>query len=1043
VASDPNYNFLQSLKNTTDDEFLSNSPYDTSIFDTIYVNPLEFSAHPISCSSLKIMSFNIQSLSAKFADFVELLSILDSKNALPDIICLQEIWQIMPYMNFQLNGYHPLCYKSRTHAQGGGVGIYVKSNLTYKLLPECSVFVERIYESIFIEVALQNKSCFTIGSVYRPGATHPTLTPLALFNEFSDLFSNLLDNLNSRNNLIITGDFNIDVLQYAQNSRASDFIDLLFSFGLLQVVTKPTRCYENSATLIDHFITNMKLPVYDIKILTSRVSDHFPVLFSISANMNHKNQQKTVTKRNFSKNNVDKFKNALKNISWKDVEDANGAQASYNLFSDIFLNFYDLYFPLKTIKFNKKFHKIEPWFSAGLLVSRATKLKLSNFCSKNPSRDNIKRYHDFRNLYNRITRIAKKNYYDEQFQKNTRNLKKTWELIFSAMNCDNSKLPLTQLFSNGITYTNPADIANELNKFFVSAPLKIVEKIPPADPPVSVLRTEKTFNFTDSPITLTEISDTVSQLLSKKSEDMYGLSMNFIKSVLSCITLPLFYIFTKSLESGIVPSQLKIARVVPIFKSGDPTLPTNYRPISLLPNFSKILEKIVANRLTFHMESNNLFSKTQFGFRKAHSTVHPLIQFLNHLSKANNKKLYTIAIFCDLQKAFDTVDHQILLRKLSNLGVTNVSLKWFENYLSNRKQFVTLNNHNSSLLDILIGVPQGSILGPLLFLIYINDLSQCTDLDDFLFADDTTLLKSHENLVTLANLVNFEFQKVVLFFRSHKLALHPEKTKFMIFSSHRNILEPQIFTNFNDPGSDNNLNPILPMQCLNSSDQPFIKFLGVYLDPQLNFKKHISILNSKLSKSLYFLRKTKKFLNQRSLKFIYYATMHSNLIYAIQAYSCTSQSNLLSLFKKQKAAIRIIANSSYNAHTEPLFKQLNVLPFPQLCEFFKLQFMHHFTQGFLPEIFNETWITNRIVHDGQSEIELRNEDDFHIPFARTNLISIQPLIAFPKMWDSFPEGRIKFIRNKLEFNKELKEHFLNNLNSIIVCNRLFCPSCIS
>jgi len=174
---------------------------------------------------------------------------------------------------------------------------------------------------------------------------------------------------------------------------------------------------------------------------------------------------------------------------------------------------------------------------------------------------------------------------------------------------------------------------------------------------------------------------------------------------------------------------------------------------------------------------------------------------------------------------------------------------------------------------------------------------------------------------------------------------------------------------------------------------------------------------------------------------MYYATFHSNLIYAIQIYSCTNKSNLLPLVKKQKAAVRIVNNSKYNDHSEPIFKSLRILPLPLLCDFFKLQFMQRFLQGFLPQSFNNTWTTNRIRHDNQPEIELRNDDDIFIPYARTNLISNQPLVSFPRLWETFPAGEIKFLRNKLEFNEKLKEYFLSTLNSTIVCTRLFCPTC--
>jgi hypothetical protein len=210
---------------------------------------------------------------------------------------------------------------------------------------------------------------------------------------------------------------------------------------------------------------------------------------------------------------------------------------------------------------------------------------------------------------------------------------------------------------------------------------------------------------------------------------------------------------------------MKIAKVVPLFKNGDPLSMDNYRPISLLSSFSKILEKIVANRLCKYLETNNLLSDSQFGFRSGHSTIHPMTHFANHVSKALNEKEHTIAIFCDLRKAFDSCNHQILLSKLSRLGIRGEPLAWFANYLSERSQFVCVNGVDSSLLTILMGVAQGSILGPILFLLYINDLPLCTKLLALLFADDTTLLASGPNLPDLIQLVNDELFKIATYFR--------------------------------------------------------------------------------------------------------------------------------------------------------------------------------------------------------------------------------------------------------------------------------------
>jgi hypothetical protein len=219
---------------------------------------------------------------------------------------------------------------------------------------------------------------------------------------------------------------------------------------------------------------------------------------------------------------------------------------------------------------------------------------------------------------------------------------------------------------------------------------------------------------------------------------------------------------------------MKISKVVPIFKSGDATNVDNYRPIALLCTFSKLLEKIVYNRLSIHIGNNNLLNTQQFGFRNNHSTLHPMLLFMNHVTVALEKKQHTVAIFCDLRKAFDCCSHEILLRKLKKLGICDISMNWFKSYLSDRTQFVSIHSENSSSRSINIGVPQGSILGPLLFLIYINDLPLCSLFVTLLFADDTTLLLSHCDINVLQIMVNEEFRKICNYFRHNKLSLHPD-----------------------------------------------------------------------------------------------------------------------------------------------------------------------------------------------------------------------------------------------------------------------------
>ena len=451
-------------------------------------------------------------------------------------------------------------------------------------------------------------------------------------------------------------------------------------------------------------------------------------------------------------------------------------------------------------------------------------------------------------------------------------------------------------------------------------------------------------------------------------------------------------------------------------------------------------------RLSNFLNSNNIISTSQFSFRPKHSTIHPMIHFSNFLTKSFNEKKHAVAIFCDIRKAFDTVDHEILFSKMYKYGIRGLELAWFKNYFVDRYQFVSINGECSGLLEILIGVPQGSVLGPLLFLLYINDLPEHTTLLPFLFADDTTLLDADVCLDTLFTRVNQQFKNVTDYFRKNKLALHPSKTRFVFFSTNRNAhklaYDYQLLINNN-----NNIDPQNPdlihtiSRVTGSSEDPSIKFLGLHIDPSFNFKHHVSTIRNKISTSLYFMRTARNTLNQSALTSIYFSLVHSYLIYAIQVWSICDQTSVNSLFKLQKKAIRIIHNLPYNAHTESYFKKSKILPLPSLIEFFKLQFMQNFSQGTLPISFNGVWCTNSERIENRQPYILRNHEELYIPPARLASTKKHPYHTFPLAWANFDNHAIKIQREKNIFNPMLKSFFLSKLSDNYKCDRLLCPSC--
>lgn len=388
-------------------------------------------------------------------------------------------------------------------------------------------------------------------------------------------------------------------------------------------------------------------------------------------------------------------------------------------------------------------------------------------------------------------RSAKKEYFCNQFKPHKKDLKSTWKIINFALNNNPAKTRIPEIRAQDDTTQDPVQIAEYLNDYFVGVGPTLAGAIPPSRKNFhSFLKNPNPKFIFFAPVQETEIINIVNNLLLKKSPGYDGITNSILKHVILEIAIPLTHIFNLSLINGVVPSHMKKAKVIPIYKKKGET---RDRPISLLTTFSKILGKIIYTRTIKFLTKCDFWLPIRFSQKHA---THAMLIFINKVAKAIDDYSHAIGIFLDFSKAFDTINHEILLYKLSHYGVRGKALEWFRNYLQDRTKYVSVNNCESTVRHITCGVPQGSLLGPLLFILYINDLKSASAiLSLILFADETNIFLSHCNPQRLLDTVNSELILIYEWIQANKLSLNINKTNYMLFSNIIDSLPGEVFIN--------------------------------------------------------------------------------------------------------------------------------------------------------------------------------------------------------------------------------------------------------
>ena len=529
-------------------------------------------------------------------------------------------------------------------------------------------------------------------------------------------------------------------------------------------------------------------------------------------------------------------------------------------------------------------------------------------------------------------------------------------MLLNVINDDNCTFHI-----NGNDVNDKQIISDEFNDYFVKIGPNLASNIDNTSNPIEYVN--DILNSISIPtITESEVTDILLSL-NNSSAGYDEIPAHILKQNTILYIKPLTHLINSSINKGIFPDELKIAKVIPIFKSGNKELIENYRPISILSVFTKVFEKVMYKHLINFVDKNNILYKYQFGFRRQHSTNHAVITLVEKITNALDKGKIVVGCFLDLKKAFDTVNHRILISKLRKYGIRGHILQWFESYLKNRKQFVQIKNFKSQIKSPTCGVPQGSILGPLLFILYINDLANVSDvLFPILFADDTSVYIEADKESDLIKTLNEELAKLNIWLNANKLTINIAKSHYMVFHRGRrksNICSPIL----------NNVS-LERVQCT--------KFLGIIIDDGLKWTNHISYIKNKIAKGFGIILRTRKFFNKKTLLNLYHAFIFPYLIYCVEIWGNAANIYLDPLIKLQKKIIRVITFSQYLAHTNDLFVQLQILPFKKLViHRIGLQMFKN-NLGYIPKAVKSFFTTNSDIH----KYNTRNRDKMRSAYGK-------------------------------------------------------------
>ena len=833
--------------------------------------------------------------------------------------------------------------------------------------------------------------------------------PCSALSEFFDHFEKLIKAIDNENKeMYILGDLNCDLLRPDKdyNIPTKKIKSLYELYQLSQLIDEATRVTMTTTSLIDHMVTNIPEKLSDSGVIHTGISDH-SLIFAIRKISVIKKQENIVEMRKMKNFNEENFVAELLKQHWEQVyffaEDPNDM---WEIWKKIFVEVLDKHAPLQCKKIRSK--KV-PWITSDIkkLINTRDKLKRKSI-STNLENDWFD-YKTSRNKVNIELRNAKKEYYSSKIAGQKFNPKKAWKSINNLLGRQNKPTVVNEINLGEKNFTTPKDIAEGFNDYFSNIGPDLASKIDTSNYNFETYTKTAESEFAAfQPVTVSHVCRLLHGLSSNKATGIDKISCKIIKIAAPAISDSLTFIFNQAITLSSFPNEWKMARVIPLYKNGQRNIPGNYRPISVLPAISKIMERIMYDQLYNYLTKFELLSDSQFGFRKSHSTATALLDCTNDWYMNLDRKMFNLVVLIDLKKAFDTVDHQILLRKIELYGIKGEALTLLKSYLTNRNQKCQIKNSFSTERLIKCGVPQVSILGPLFFLLYINDLPQCLNkTKPRLFADDTNLTASGDSITDLETAVNSDLENLRKWLIANKLSLNVAKTEFMLIGSKAMIKK----------NSDSRLNVFIENKQIKQVSE--CKTLGVIVDQHLSWKSNSENICKKITAGISDIRRVKPLVDKDTLISIYNAIVRPYFDYCCEVWDVFGESQSKRLQKLQNRAATIILNMSNDVNHSIALRALGWEPLKTERKKAKAKMMYKVLHKMGPKS-----LTNLFSYKNEkTNYNLRDiSSGLSLPKPRTNNMKNSLMYDGAHLWNYIPKEireskTLSSFRNKIAAHK--------------------------